>query len=265
MISTKHCTPETPNRVYTSAITTKDNTPAQYHNMDGTHNTNVTATAYIKPIPPDGITGFPALKVYFEVTDPDDRSPYDGKIEPTDPTNNWPNDNRDRDSNRRMDWGADGKPRWYLSYQGACLTVREATATLASIGEVQRYAAETVLKPTDRYAGDNYQVRATLRKPDTANEGGRFDTHTGMNTNDTPYVFHASTIKQTIPLVSWKRVYIEQDHMYTKGATITNDVPIGETVLNVDTNVDFKVGDNVTLFWKTVGTLHQENGVTVIP
>jgi hypothetical protein len=250
MISTKHCTTNTPERVYTSAITTMAGTPAQHHNADGAHNRNVTATAYIKPLPPAGLTGFSDLTVYFEVTDPDDRSPYDGKIDPSDPTNLWPNDNLD--PNMQMSWGATGCPEGYAAYQGACLTVREATANLVTIDGVQRYAAETILKPTDRYAGDNYQVRATLRKPDYTNEDGRFDTHTGMNTNQVPYRFHDSTIKETIPLVSWKRVYIEYANMYKKGATIytTEAISAPNAVFTVSCKDDLVPGSEIIIFWK---------------
>lgn len=250
MISTKHCTTNTPNRVYTSAITTKAGTPAQHHSPDGSHNSDVTATACVTPVPPEELTGFPDLTVYFEVIDPDDQSPYDGKVEPSDPTNQWPNDNLDPE--KRMIWGETGCPEGYEDFQAACLTAREATATLVTIDGIQRYAAETILKPTDRYAGDNYQVRATLRKPDYSNEFGRFDTHTGMNTNNTPYVFHASTIKETISLVSWKRVYIEYANMYKKGATIISTESLSAThaVFEVSSKDDLDPGAEVVIFWK---------------
>jgi hypothetical protein len=246
MISTKHCTPETPNRVYTSAITTIAGTPAQHHKPDGSHDRNVTITAYIKPIPPAELEGFQDLTVYFEVTDPDDRSPYDGKIEPADPTNHWPNDNRDK----RMQWN-EGYPIGYESYQTS-LSPRSSKASNLKIDEIERYAAETTLKPTDRCAGDNYQVRATLVAPNRENEEGRFDTQTGMHI---PYEFHASTIKETIPLVSWKRVYIEQDHMYTKGATITAAATAGATELYVENASDFTLPfpRQVVVFWKDGG------------
>ncbi len=260
MISTKHCTTNTPLRVYTTGITTKANTPAQHHFTDGTHNRNVTITAYVVPIPP---TNYPPVTVYFEVTDPDDRSPYDGKREPSDPTNHWPNDNRDQQ--KRMSWKQDGTHNLYVTYQGNALSTRTATAEHANINGVDRYAAETILQMTDRYAGDNYQVRATLRKPDLNNQGGRFDTHTGMNTNNDPYEFHASTIKQTIPLVAWKRVYIEQDNMYTMGATIVSNAPAGTTELYVDNATDFPspYPRDVTVFWKHDGQLVSTNTVVL--
>jgi len=98
-----------------------DQAPAQHHNPDGSHNRNVTITAYVVPIPPEELTDFPPLTVYFEGTDPDDRSPYDGKLEPSDPTNHWPNDNRD--PQRRMWWDEAGNPAGYLTLQSTlCLT-----------------------------------------------------------------------------------------------------------------------------------------------
>jgi len=185
-----------------------DQAPAQHHLPSGAHNRNVKITAYAYPVPPPELTDFSPLTVHFEVTDPDDRSPYDGKTEPSDPTNHWPNDNRD--PQRRMWWDEAGNPAGYSELQQSpYLSFRSRSATHVLINGIERYAAETKLLPTGRYAGDNYQVRATLREPDYENEGGRFDTHTGMNTNNVPYVFHASTIAETTPLVAWKRVYIE--------------------------------------------------------
>jgi len=252
MISTKHCTTNTPLRVYTSGITTISNTPAQHHNPDGSHDRRVTATAYVVPIPP---TNYPPVTVYFEVIDPDDLSPYDGKLHPTNSTNRLPNDNRD--PLRRMWWDEAGNPAGYSELQQSpYLSFRSRTATHVPIDGIERYAAETKLLPTGRYAGDNYQVRATLRAPDYSNEGGRFDTHTGMNTNNVPYTFHASMIRETTPLVAWKRVYIEQDNMYTQGATIVSNAPPGATELYVDNSVDF-IGSttNITVFWKDAGQI----------
>ncbi len=236
-----------------------DQALAQHHNPDGSHDRRVTATAYVVPIPP---TNYPPVTVYFEVIDPDDLSPYDGKLHPTNSTNRLPNDNRD--PLRRMWWDEAGNPAGYSEFQQSpYLSFRSRSATHVPINGIERYAAETKLLPTGRYAGDNYQVRATLREPDYENEGGRFDTHTGMNTNNDPYTFHESTIARTTPLVAWKRVYIEQDNMYTMGATIVSNVPVWTRVLHVDNVEDFGVGNNVTLFWKSGGTINQYTNRTI--
>jgi len=51
-------------------------------------------------------------------------------------------------------------------------------------------------------------------------------------------------------MIAWKRVYIEQDNMYTNGATITANAAAGATNLTVDSTADFSVGDSVVVFWK---------------
>ena len=69
MISTKQDADKTI-AYHTTAITTADGQKAQHSDAQ------VTISAYVKPVPPEG---FPMPTVYFEVTDHDDLSHYEGK------------------------------------------------------------------------------------------------------------------------------------------------------------------------------------------
>jgi hypothetical protein len=137
------------------------------------------------------------------------------------------------------------RPRF--SYQTACLTPRLAPPVLATIGGTGRAVSEVTLNITTRYAGDNYQVRATMQNPN--NEP--FDTLSGM-TAGSPVV--KTTVKASEKLIAWKRVYIEQDNMYTVGCTITADkaadADANDDVLTVDSSADFSVNDSVVIFWQ---------------
>jgi hypothetical protein len=141
---------------HTTAITTRAGTAAQ------TVGTNVTISAYVLPLPPAGYTN---LTVYFEVTDPDDLSHYEGKTVPGTPTvqgDENPNDNRDPAKRMTTGTGAD-----YTLYQTRCLTAggRSARVEPATIAGTDRAVAETTLQITSQFSGDNYQVRATMQKP----------------------------------------------------------------------------------------------------
>ena len=201
-----------------------------------TTNAQVKVKAKVKPMPP---VGYPNLRVCFEVTDPDDLSHYEGKTVPGTPDvqgDRNPNDNRDPIKRMRTGVGAD-----YAGYQAACLQRRWAEVVATN----QEAMAETVLKITDRYAGDNYQVRATMQKP--YNDQEPFDTRTSWTTNQ---VYTASTIAESAVMIAWKRVYIELDQMYKKGATLTQAVAAGSSNLVVDSTADFREGEEVVVFWR---------------
>jgi hypothetical protein len=151
-----------------------------------------------------------------------------------------PNDNRDPSKRMTTGTGAD-----YTLYQTRCLTAggRSARVEPATIAGTDRAVAETTLRITDRYSGDNYQVRATMQKPHNLEP---FDKRTSWTTND---VYVTSSIKESETMIAWKRVYIEQDNMYKLGATITADALAGATNLTVDSTADFSVGDSVVVFW----------------
>ena len=227
---------------YTTASTTAAGKPAQ------TMDTNVTISAYIIPVPS---ANYPGLKAYFEVIDPDDRSHYEGKPAPGTPTVQGdvkPNDNRD--PIKRITWELDGTSKGYHEYQKECLSTRLAAPVFVSIGGVPRCVAETTLLTTDRHSGDNYRIRATLRDPEVGMGTyiPCFDTLSAEGSNV------VSTIKQSATLIAWKRVYIEQDEMYTLGCTITNAYDnvngIANDELTVDNADDLKKDDEVTVFWR---------------
>jgi hypothetical protein len=122
---------------HTTAITTRAGTAAQ------TNGTNVTISAYVLPLPPAGYTN---LTVYFEVTDPDDLSHYEGKTVPGTPTvqgDENPNDNRDPSKRMTTGTGAD-----YTLYQTRCLTAggRSTRVEPATIAGTDRAVAETTLQ-----------------------------------------------------------------------------------------------------------------------
>ena len=237
MISTKQDADKS-TAYYTPTLTTLNGTGAQ------SEDAKVTITACILPQPP---AGYQPPIVYFEVTDPDDLSHYEGKTTPGTPDIQGdanPNDNRD--SAKRMTWNS-GAPAGYTAYQTATFSTRSATPISTNLHTQTVGAAETTLNITTRYAGDNYKARATLRNPNSA----PFDALSGM-TNAIPYL--NSTIKASETLIAWKRVYIEQDEMYTNGCTIVRDfAPVAGTpngTVHVDSSSDFNVGDVVKVFWK---------------
>lgn len=84
---------------------------------------------------------------------------------------------------------------------------------------------ENTFEITPNRAGNNYIVQATSEGDGLGN---------GM--------FYDWSI-QTVTLVAWKKVYVEYDQMYKKGATITVDYEDDQTnndsVLNVDDTADF--------------------------
>jgi hypothetical protein len=61
----------------------------------------------------------------------------------------------------------------------------------ATIAGTDRAVAETTLRITNRYSGDNYQVRATMQKPHNLEP---FDKRTNWTTND---VYVTSSIKES--------------------------------------------------------------------
>ncbi len=99
--------------------------------------------------------------------------------------------------------------------------------------------ATVILSITNQYAGDNYQVEASLDEN-----------------------FASGVVKTTI-LEAWKRIYLEVDEMYKKGATIVESSNINSNnainTLVVDNTTDFMMGTEVEVF-SPDGTL-AESGV----
>lgn len=108
---------------------------------------------------------------------------------------------------------------------------------LKTINKTEVAAAETELTFTDRSSGDNYQIRAGFNK-------------------------RCESVGSSIPFVAWKRIYIELDNMYKKGATITlafaPDGDATDDVLSVDNTDDFVVGTKITIFTNVGLTVDRE-------
>jgi hypothetical protein len=248
LISTKQDT-DKDTAYYTKKITTKAGKRAQ----SSDHHC-VTISAYVTPVPPKN---YPNLKVYFEVTDPDDLSHYEGKTvgaygvlsnpDPTQQGDTNPNDNRD--PNKQMLWPSSGAPSGYLTFQNKCLTARSSDVDApVTINSTTRAVAETTLNITEQYSGDNYQVRATMQDPGADGAtGAYFDTRSGMTAGSTVV---SSSIKASETLIAWKRLYYEQDEMLTDDSSVTVlaiDVRNGVQYAAIDKGGLFRPGDQVVL------------------
>jgi hypothetical protein len=156
-------------------------------------------------------------KVFFEVVDPDDPSPY---LEDTNHDTIWPqieglvmddnpNDNRDPNKNGRLP---------YETFQNNCLRPRQVR--IGDPNQSRRlpdgtWEVWTNLLITDRFTGDNYIVRATCEEV----EAGKY--------------FHEQPklqgkYKESVLLTAWKRVYCEVDRMYKIGTDLARDTNIGD-------------------------------------
>lgn len=128
------------------------------------------------------------VTIHFDVEDPPDTSPYAGVAPPGD------------------------------NVGGAGLLAVPSAVTNA-IGQ-----ATTVLTVTDRYAGDNYRVRARLAA------GGPVVAKTGV-------------------ITAWKRVFVEMDRMFRgPGQYLTTNSTAGATTLAVTSTSRFTAGDTVDVF-----------------
>ncbi|MDD2479112.1 MAG: hypothetical protein PHS31_04400, partial [Victivallaceae bacterium] len=198
----------TPNDTTRVIIATRA-TDTTYPSTEQAEDKKIKITATISPV-------LENVPVYFEVVDPDDRSPYDGKSIVDNTTTGLedknPNDNRD--INKKMT----GTTASYNSFQGS-LSAQNTTTDPTGKAEID-------LTVTDRHSGDNYVVRATCRNPSNA----PFDTNTAATTS-TP-IYTQSGIAQSGLLVAWKRAYIEEANMYKNGATITAAVATGASGVN---------------------------------
>jgi hypothetical protein len=104
------------------------------------------------------------------------------------------------------------------------------------------------LRITDRFAGDNYRVRATCRF--AAGSAQPFDESSGV-TSPAQAVLRLPgvDIGESMLLTAWKRIYYEMDTMYRRGswvATPTVPAPVG--IVRVADRTQFAVGDTVRVF-----------------
>ena len=120
-----------------------------------------------------------------------------------------PNDNRDPNKNGRLP---------YETFQNNCLRPRQVR--IGDPNQSRRlpdgtWEVWTNLLITDRFAGDNYIVRATCEEV----EAGKY--------------FHEQPklqgkYKESGLLTAWKRVYCEVDRMYKIGTDLARDTNIGD-------------------------------------
>jgi hypothetical protein len=190
-----------------------------YPNAAQTKDAEITVTAKVR-------YGGRGQMVYFEVIDPRDASPYN--------QSQAPNDNRDTTKS-----GTQG----YAAFQQSCLSKRQVKLGDPGTQHIENdvWTAKTTLLITKQYAGDNYQVRATGRK--SADATKPFDLQ--------PTTWGGS-YKTSGALVAWKRIYLEVDRMYKKGASLTAffkpDADTDDDKLYVDNTVDFNIGDDIVLW-----------------
>jgi hypothetical protein len=146
----------------------------------------VSVSAYITPNLND-------VPVYFRVIDPDDPSSYE--------TDTAPDDNRDPHKKGLLTvpapWSEIAGSR--LVESDRLIGVGVKTRVLSPLTTV----ATVDLTITDRFSGDNYQLMVDVdRMPED-----------GVD----PYA-HSSAL-----LTAWKRMYVEQDSMYIRGAFLKQD------------------------------------------
>lgn len=184
--------------------------------------------------------------VYFEVIDPDDPSSYP---EDTTPTTEWsqsaashnisleatpntdPNDNRD-----------DGKSGTsaYATFQGNCLPTNKVQLGSTNSRRLTDGSWEVwaTLHITNRFAGDNYRVRATGTQP---KPNTYFDQQTELN----------NKYKTSGLFTAWKRVYYEMDTMYRAGSYLSADAAASQNQVAIGNVGDFTQGDQVSVFDST--------------
>lgn len=141
--------------------------------------------------------------VYFRVLDPPDPAPY---AQPA-----TTNDNRDRTAGRLFYVDSSGQR---VNAQNGTLAVTADQDGVA--GRVQLY-----LETSDHVAGENYQVEASLDPGfpcATAGAGG------------------ADTCPKSVMINTWKRIYVEEEHMFRRGAFLsrvfeagTSQIPVVDT------------------------------------
>ncbi len=216
MISTEH-----DNTYYTEDRTTAVDGFAQ------TEDRKVTISAYVDP----AVEG---ARIYFEVIDPDDpvdqgNGAYREDQTPITPfvagdaaaaPNTDPNDNRDEAKSMGGTAGAPGGTLAKYNNLQASLSARSDVTELKTIDDFERGVAEVVLTITNRYAGDNYRVRATCHDP----KGKPFNEESGVTADtDADADIPDNILPRTSVLTAWKRVYLEIDKMFRVGADLSVD------------------------------------------
>ena len=216
-------------------------------------------------------------RVYFEVIDPDDLSPYKEKK-----NNNWQVDNSANDNlDTCKKMGESGSN--YTDFQNACLKDKNGSfsrfALTNNLGKATIY-----LDITESCSGDNYIVRASCSDPGRIDQvkWRPFDKYSinpppvSGNTNNEKLgslqYESKTTIAQTALLVAWKRTYIERANMYQYGATVTVKAPRNSSSLTVDNPGDFsgesspgeEDGSEITIFLPPNGVTSYDRRIVSI-
>jgi hypothetical protein len=211
-----------------------------YHTAFQRFDGSIDVEAHIRP-------PLPGKAVTFEVIDPDDSSPYDedGNAETifhwtlrgapyqieNAAQNSEPNDNRDRGVLHLRP----GTFWQYNIFQSAAFAGRVQGTDPMGI-------ARTTLTITDRFAGDNYVVRATCRGV------GVMPFNAGSHVSGTPG-YHANLpdvdVRASTELQAWKRVYYEKDTMYRQGAFLAHPERTGTVWVDVLDRTAFRPGCTV--------------------
>ncbi len=185
MISTKH------DDTYPSAAQTEDR--------------KVKVEATITPVEED-------VGVYFRTYDPDDKSSYETDSNGT-----------DNDHTTYMRGALSAAPG-YSVVGGSSETDGNGNVIALGIETDAQGKAAVILQITDRYAGDNYEVRA---HPCKASETAT--TVTGL-------------------LVAWKRIYVEEDKMYESGTDLAQNAAAAQDQITVDDASGFAPTNSVIVF-----------------
>ncbi|MCC6723282.1 MAG: hypothetical protein IT258_02140 [Saprospiraceae bacterium] len=186
-----------------------------YQEVDGVHGGDgkVKIKAFIYPA-----NAAMGQTVYFRVRDPDpdDESSYEKATSGSPETGG---DNLDPNNENGLLIAPNGQ-------SGSVVNVPASMGSSDVINGVSAWIVQVDLKITDQYSGDNYVVEASL----------------------SPNFEPGCAYDKTINLVAWKRIYVEYDRMYKKGATLiqdfTPDSDTNDDVLYVD-NVDDFIVDNI--------------------
>ena len=148
--------------------------------------------------------------VWMRLIDPEDRSQYVGSPHP--------NDNRDRATPRLIGVSCASAP--CSGGFGVPLAIRSDPSGVINL----------TIEGTDRYAGDNYQVEASLDPNFTC---------AGPNAQ--------SACPKSAIVVAWKRVYVEKKSMFRRGAYIVRPVSSGDNFVRVSDSSQFAAGQTVQL------------------
>ena len=187
-----------------------------YHTRYQTRDRKVTVRVTVTP----PVANIP---IYFRTVDPDDPSTYEKKGGKPDTD---PDDNKDPAPKGNLTAPLSEVPGTRLEEGGRVIGLAARTVVIG-----KQAVAVAFLTITDRHAGDNYRVKVMPLRMPADGKGPEL----------------ATTL-----LTAWKRVYVERDKMYRKGAFLSRDFSPDpdnkpDTIFLKDTTL-IKVRDTVVVF-----------------